>query len=181
MKLLVLVGLFSVVCFGQPIVSRWCETPCNSQVVTTCEYRSFSAKVAAPILESGLGLGLKPRIDPQDGRPMENRWKPLVSRSAIVPIVIVRSIAEYGDDLTEALLQLWRESPRVAWCLLYLADIFTAVVLPMLAMFAVYLLALKLASSLSKGASVARQRPGCPTYSESQSRDSCGTIWDLRC
>ena len=91
-------------------------------------------------------------------------------------------LPEDGDDLAETLLQLWHDFPRVAWCLLYLADIFMAVVLPILAMFAVYLLALRLASSLPKEASDARQRAAPPKYRKSQSGDkySLGAFWFLR-
>ena len=77
--------------------------------------------------------------------------------------------------MAETLLQLWHNFPRVAWCLLYLVDIFTAVVLPTLTMFAVYLLTLRLASGLPKEASVARQRAGCPTYTELQSGNNLDT------
>ena len=79
----------------------------------------------------------------------------------------------------EALLRLWHDFPRVAWCVLYLADILTAVVLPILAMFAVYLLALKLVSSLPNKASVARQRAACFTFPGIQSGDSLDTVSEV--
>jgi hypothetical protein len=177
MKQLLLVGFFSVGCFAQAIEGDWCESRCNSQVAAKFESPSPSDQVAAPIVEprhdgqptddrsmapllrSAMVQVAAPVVETRhDGRRMENHWTAPVLRSTMVPIVVVRSIADDGDDLAEALLPLWRDFPGLAWCLQYLADIFTAVVLPILAMFAVYLAAVRLASSLPRTTSVSRQR-----------------------
>src|SRR5258706_6867378 len=38
LNLVIIIGLFSVTCFGQPIDGRWCEKPCDSTVVGTFNY-----------------------------------------------------------------------------------------------------------------------------------------------
>jgi hypothetical protein len=38
MNLVIIIGLFSVVCFGQPIDGHWCEKPCDSAVAGKFDY-----------------------------------------------------------------------------------------------------------------------------------------------
>ena len=48
MKLLI-VGLFPVVCFGQPIDGRWCEKPCDSAIVGTFGNPVPTNRVSGPL------------------------------------------------------------------------------------------------------------------------------------
>ena len=38
MNLVIIIGLFSLACFGQPIDGHWCEKPCDAAVLGTFNY-----------------------------------------------------------------------------------------------------------------------------------------------
>jgi hypothetical protein len=99
MKPRLIMSLLSVACSGQPLEN---PSPNDQPSVPTLQKKQAKRRVV-------------------------NHVVPPVS--AAVPVVIVRSIAEDGDDLAEELLQFLHEFPRFV----YLAGISTVIVLPIIA------------------------------------------------
>ena len=101
-QFIIIVGLFSVACYGKPIAGRWCGNPCDSIVEGTLGYPSPADQVLTSILP-----------EKQEKGTAGNRVTARGKAPVMAPLVTVRSIADDGDDLWKSYCTYHMSSPEL--------------------------------------------------------------------